>query len=183
VAAAAAGRARRRRCRLCTHRGPIRGSPAPERRGWSCTGNRSSGTRHETSLGLPIFRFTPASPDEAGKILSDILKARRVALAGKFTVVERDRIRQRSLSGKKDRRGPGGGTSGPGGASGPAGPGGRHPSPSRSFSSARLRSVWSIMTVRKYCCPWLSMMSPEKRPSRTAPSLHLIRSSRLLMRP
>ena len=31
-----------------------------------------------------------------------ILKERRVGLAGQFTVVERDRIRQRSLGGKND---------------------------------------------------------------------------------
>ena len=54
--------------------------------------------------GVVYFRFTPASPDEAGRILSDILQERRVALAGKFTVVERDRIRQRSLGDKKDGR-------------------------------------------------------------------------------
>ena len=35
--------------------------------------------------GVVHFRFTPALPDEAGKILSDTLKERRVALAGKFT--------------------------------------------------------------------------------------------------
>ena len=33
---------------------------------------------------------------------SIILKERRVGLAGQFTVVERDRIRQRSLGGKND---------------------------------------------------------------------------------
>ncbi len=54
--------------------------------------------------GVVYFRLTPASPDEAGKILSDILKERRVGLAGQFTVVERDRIRQRSLGGKKGGR-------------------------------------------------------------------------------
>ena len=37
-AAAPAGRAWRERCRLCTHRAPICGSPAPERRGWSRNG-------------------------------------------------------------------------------------------------------------------------------------------------
>ncbi len=47
--------------------------------------------------GVVYFRLAPASPDEAGKILSDIPKERRVALAGKFTVVERDRIPQQGM--------------------------------------------------------------------------------------
>lgn len=52
--------------------------------------------------GVVYFRFTPVSPDEAGTILLDILKEQGIALTDKFTVIERDNIRQRSLSDKEE---------------------------------------------------------------------------------
>jgi predicted nuclease of predicted toxin-antitoxin system len=60
--------------------------------------------RHRTGNvpGVIYFRFTPVSPDEAGAILLGILEEPRITLAGRFTVIERDRIRQRLLSGKND---------------------------------------------------------------------------------
>ena len=54
--------------------------------------------------GVVYFRFTPVAPDEAGMILLDILKEQGIALTGKFTVIERDNIRQRSLGGKEELR-------------------------------------------------------------------------------
>ena len=41
------------------------------------------------------FRFDPSCPEEPAKILSEILKEGKVSTLGKFTVIERDRIRQR----------------------------------------------------------------------------------------
>lgn len=60
--------------------------------------------RHKESSvpGVVYFRFTPVSPDEAGRILLDIIKEPKISLTGKFTVIERDRIRQRSLVSKEE---------------------------------------------------------------------------------
>lgn len=52
--------------------------------------------------GIVYFRFTPTSPDEAGVILSGILQERGITSAGMFTVIERDRIRQRALGAIND---------------------------------------------------------------------------------
>ena len=47
--------------------------------------------------GVVYFRYTPVSPDEAGTILLESLKGQGITLTGRFTVIERDNIRQRSL--------------------------------------------------------------------------------------
>jgi predicted nuclease of predicted toxin-antitoxin system len=52
--------------------------------------------------GIVYFRFAPTSPDEAGVILSGILQEQGITLAGMFTVIERDRIRQRALDAIND---------------------------------------------------------------------------------
>ncbi|MEW6555547.1 MAG: DUF5615 family PIN-like protein [Actinomycetota bacterium] len=52
--------------------------------------------------GVVYFRFTPISPDEAGTMLLEILKEKIITLSGKFTVIERDSIRQRSLGSTMD---------------------------------------------------------------------------------
>lgn len=50
-----------------------------------------------TPAGVVYFRFDPSSPEEPAKILLNILEEGKVSLSGKFTVVERDRIRQRTF--------------------------------------------------------------------------------------
>lgn len=47
--------------------------------------------------GLIFFRFRPATPEEPAEILLRMIKEGSVSLAGKFTVVERGRIRQRNF--------------------------------------------------------------------------------------
>ncbi len=48
-------------------------------------------------VGVVYFRFAPSIPEEPAKILLDILKKGAVPLLGKFTVIERGRIRQKTL--------------------------------------------------------------------------------------
>lgn len=47
--------------------------------------------------GIIYFRFQPATPLEPADILLELLRMESVSLIGKFTVVGRRRIRQRSL--------------------------------------------------------------------------------------
>lgn len=47
--------------------------------------------------GVVYFRFDPSTSEEAAKILSKTLKEGKVSILGKFTVIERDRMRQRTL--------------------------------------------------------------------------------------
>ncbi len=47
--------------------------------------------------GLVYFRFAPASPEEAAQKLLFVLKNNRIVLPGKFTIIEKDRVRQRPL--------------------------------------------------------------------------------------
>jgi len=47
--------------------------------------------------GVIYFRFNPSSPEEPARILLNILKEGKIPIVGKFTVVERDRVRQRVL--------------------------------------------------------------------------------------
>ena len=47
--------------------------------------------------GVVYFRFHPSTPDEPAGRLIRLLKAGQIPLSGKFTVVERDRVRQRPL--------------------------------------------------------------------------------------
>ncbi len=56
--------------------------------------------RHKLSApaGVLYFHFDPSAPKEPAEILLKILWENRVPIPGKFTVVERGRIRQRTLS-------------------------------------------------------------------------------------
>lgn len=47
--------------------------------------------------GVVYFRFDPSTPEEPAKILLDIKERGKTSLSGKFTVVERGRIRQRPI--------------------------------------------------------------------------------------
>ena len=50
-----------------------------------------------TPTGVVYFRFDPFTPEEPAEILLNILKTGKVEILGKFTVVERGRIRQKVL--------------------------------------------------------------------------------------
>lgn len=47
--------------------------------------------------GIVYFRFNPATPLEPANLLLELLSMEKVSLLGRFTVVERKRVRQRSL--------------------------------------------------------------------------------------
>lgn len=47
--------------------------------------------------GVVYLRVTARGPEDAGRVLLDLLKLEGVVLTGHFTVVERERIRQRPL--------------------------------------------------------------------------------------
>jgi predicted nuclease of predicted toxin-antitoxin system len=49
--------------------------------------------------GIVYFRFNPATPDEPAAILLNLLQKGTVSLFHKYTVVERNRIRQRTFKG------------------------------------------------------------------------------------
>ncbi|MBI2470679.1 MAG: DUF5615 family PIN-like protein [Planctomycetes bacterium] len=55
--------------------------------------------RHKSFVpaGVVYFRFDPSIPAEPAEILLNILKKDKLSFLGKFTVVERGRIRQRKL--------------------------------------------------------------------------------------
>ncbi|MEA3369122.1 MAG: DUF5615 family PIN-like protein [Candidatus Ratteibacteria bacterium] len=55
--------------------------------------------RHKLSIpsGIIYFRFNPLTPEEPGEIILKILKQSNISILGKFTVIGRDRIRQRML--------------------------------------------------------------------------------------
>lgn len=53
--------------------------------------------RSVTPGGVVYFRFDPFTPEEPAQILLDILKSGRLPILGKFTVVERRGVRQRTL--------------------------------------------------------------------------------------
>lgn len=48
-------------------------------------------------VGILHLRFIPVDPEEAGRIIQNLLQAHEVELPGRYTVVERDHIRQRPL--------------------------------------------------------------------------------------
>ena len=56
--------------------------------------------RHQdlTPAGVVYFRFGPATPSEPAEILIDILGKTDLSVLGKFTIVERGRVRQRELN-------------------------------------------------------------------------------------
>jgi predicted nuclease of predicted toxin-antitoxin system len=52
----------------------------------------------EQHPGVMLFRLVPTSPTEPAGLIRDILRL-GLGLAGQFTVVERDKIRQRPIPG------------------------------------------------------------------------------------
>lgn len=54
--------------------------------------------RSITPVGVVYFRFSPSTPEEPAKILIDILEEGKIQLLGKFTVIERGRVRQKTLA-------------------------------------------------------------------------------------
>lgn len=55
--------------------------------------------RHQAlpPAGVVYFRFAPATPSEPAEILLNVMDKADLSVIGKFTIVERGRIRQRSL--------------------------------------------------------------------------------------
>ena len=47
--------------------------------------------------GLVYFRFQPATPEEPGELLFDLITISDVIWEGRFTTMERERLRQRPL--------------------------------------------------------------------------------------
>lgn len=52
-------------------------------------------------LGVVYFRFDPDSPGEPFERVMELLQIEGLTLEGKFTVVDRQRVRQRPLPGEK----------------------------------------------------------------------------------
>ena len=50
--------------------------------------------------GILLLRFVPVTPVEPAAVLVDLFSDSRLTLSGKFTVVDRERVRQRSLQGE-----------------------------------------------------------------------------------
>ena len=48
--------------------------------------------------GVVYFRFDPLTPEEPAQQLLGLLEQKVIALEGKFTVLERGRVRQRPIS-------------------------------------------------------------------------------------
>lgn len=55
--------------------------------------------RHKShcKTGVVYFRFDPSTPEEPSNILLNLIDKGKVPILGKFTVVERGRVRQRTL--------------------------------------------------------------------------------------
>lgn len=55
--------------------------------------------RHQAlpPAGVVYFRFAPATPSEPAEILLNVMHKADLSVIGKFTIVERGRVRQRSL--------------------------------------------------------------------------------------
>ena len=55
--------------------------------------------RYQASLpaGVVYFRVAPATPLKPAEILIDVMKKTGLSVMGKFTIIERGRVRQRSL--------------------------------------------------------------------------------------
>ena len=47
--------------------------------------------------GILLLRFVPVTPEEPATVLLDLLSDSRLTFSGKFTVVDRERVRQRLL--------------------------------------------------------------------------------------
>ena len=52
------------------------------------------------STGIVLLRFVAATPVEPAAVLADLFGNSGLTFSGKFTVTDRERIRQRSLQGK-----------------------------------------------------------------------------------
>ncbi len=48
-------------------------------------------------VGVVYFRFAPATPEEPAEMLLNVLNKGEIEILGKFTVIERGRIRQKML--------------------------------------------------------------------------------------
>lgn len=59
--------------------------------------------RHQTlpPAGVVYFRFAPATPSEPAEILTKAIDEADLSVIGKFTIIERSRVRQRSLNVKR----------------------------------------------------------------------------------
>lgn len=53
--------------------------------------------RHKAPPGVVYLRLVPATPDEAALIFLNLLQLGEIKLAGRFTIVTRDQVRQRPL--------------------------------------------------------------------------------------
>ncbi len=51
----------------------------------------------DAPAGIVLFRFGPASPDEPSEVLLELLERPELQFQGYFTVIDRDRVRQRPL--------------------------------------------------------------------------------------
>mgnify|MGYP001377222273 CR=1 FL=1 len=49
------------------------------------------------AAGIVLLRFVPVTPEEPATVLLDLLSDSGLTCSGKFTVVNRERVRQRSL--------------------------------------------------------------------------------------
>lgn len=47
--------------------------------------------------GIICFRFIPNSAEEPAEVLLNIIESKQISLIGKYTVIEKDKIRQRNL--------------------------------------------------------------------------------------
>jgi len=52
---------------------------------------------HSAPAGILLLRFVPVSPEEPAAILLDLFSDAGLAFIGRFTVVDRERVRQRML--------------------------------------------------------------------------------------
>jgi predicted nuclease of predicted toxin-antitoxin system len=48
-------------------------------------------------FGIIYLRLSPADPNEAGEVLAKLLRMPELTFEGRFTVVDKDRVRQRPL--------------------------------------------------------------------------------------
>ena len=53
---------------------------------------------HESPPSVVFFRFKGDSPEIAGKLLTDLLENKKLDVANKFSVIEKENVRQRAYS-------------------------------------------------------------------------------------
>ena len=51
----------------------------------------------EAPRGVILFRLVPAEPEEPAQLLLDLMRRRELELEGHFTVLDRERVRQRPM--------------------------------------------------------------------------------------